>query len=196
MPTSINVAELSASDVCGDTTIGDPEFSFTMKDSTTGEYVSAPNVLKLGTLDEQYLWIEGHTTMAGTYRLGMSATAKDENGNSASLDPSKCYMTVEIKNLPPIADLYIERPSRQCDGATTSVELDVSKSFDPNDGDKLTFSWFIGDEQKDSWTGNSHKVGLTVGTHLISVQACDSFGLCDRTPGTKVYIQGSTVRGL
>ena len=109
-----------------------------------------------------------NTGVVGDYTITYSAT--DEAGNVGS---AARLVKVRVTNNRPV--VRISRPPQvECTGATTSVFLDGSASYDP-DGDPITYQWQRGSTI--IGTGPTVTVPLPIGHFEIILKVRDSKGL-------------------
>jgi len=88
-----------------------------------------------------------------------------------------------LPNTPPVADAGEDQTAYAGIGGTAQVPLDGSDSYD-EDGDELTYTWFIDDEQ--IATGANPAIELPVGEHTIRLIVND--GIEDSEPDEVVII--------
>jgi hypothetical protein len=160
-------------------------------------------------------WFEGSTSLgsslsqaltrpAGTYRFTLKVT--DSYGESSS-DEVKVEVRPEL-NAAPVADAGVDR-TVDVSGGVTPVTVSGAASSDP-DGDALTYVWSENGVPQGS--GPTLTLGLTPGTHTITLTVTDSYGASHKdevvvnvryawfgvlqpvnADGTSVFRQGRTV---
>ncbi|MAO66447.1 MAG: hypothetical protein CL666_15760 [Balneola sp.] len=144
--------------------------------STPGEY----SVTLDGTHKLTFVIFDGGGLAGGKFRL--------ETTESFGGTPPPPIVT----NTAPVADAG-EYENVEATGTTNNlVTLDGSNSYDPDEGDELSYSWEVNGEIVNGVTTN---VGLPIGEHTVTLTVTDQDGLSDTDTAT-IIIEDTTAPDL
>lgn len=106
--------------------------------------------------------------------------------------PTSVFITAPTKNSPPKAIIQIQSGNLIATNSTT-VNFDGRASFDP-DGEKLIYSWDMGDGKKETTANPApHKYG-TPGNYTIALTVTDPTGLKDTATIQVNVLKGTTTQ--